>query len=133
VLELARSQTYAGRITGFSTTTSLDLEDIAFGSKTTASYKGTAASGVLTVTDGAHTARITLIGDYLASSFSVASDGHGGTKVTDPASPAAAHVPQSLQPFIAAAASFGVSGGGWVGDGSESWRSAQRAIAAPRP
>ena len=63
---------------------SLDLEDISFGSKTMATYSGTSTSGVLTVADGSHVAKITLEGDYLASTFTVSSDGHGGTTVVDP-------------------------------------------------
>jgi hypothetical protein len=91
-LELAQSQTYAGSISGFSKTgaTSLDLVDIGFVSSTEASYSGTTSSGVLTVTDGVHTAHITLIGDYTASTFTAKGDGHGGTIVVDPARTASA-------------------------------------------
>jgi hypothetical protein len=59
VLELGHSQSYGGTITGFSKTgaNSLDLGDIVFHAGTTkATYSGTKASGVLTVTDGVHTA-----------------------------------------------------------------------------
>jgi hypothetical protein len=86
-LELAQSQAYAGAISGFSHSggTALDLTDIAFGGATKASYSGTTASGVLTVTDGSHTAHIALTGDYTTSTFTAASDGHGGTSVVDPA------------------------------------------------
>ena len=49
-----------------------------------ASFSGDASGGVLTVTDGTHTAHIHLAGDYTASTFVAASDGHGGTIVTDP-------------------------------------------------
>jgi hypothetical protein len=92
-LELARSRSYAGAISGFSTTgaDTLDLRDIAFGGATSASFAGTAASGVLTVTYGAHTARITLIGDYLGSAFKVSKDGHDGTLVVDPKAAAQVH------------------------------------------
>jgi len=105
-LELARSQAYSGAITGFSTNggEDLDLRDIDFGAGTKASYAGSATSGVLTVTDGTHAAKIELIGDYLASTFVTASDGHGGTMVTTTgpsAGAAAAHR------FIAAAAALG--------------------------
>jgi len=102
VLALAKSQSYTGAITGFSKTggTSLDLADIGFVSAAEATFSGTATSGVLTVTDGVHTARITLIGDYRASAFTASSDGHGGVVVVDPA---AAHR------FIAAAASLGAA------------------------
>ena len=39
-------------------------------------------SGTLTVTDGVHTASIELLGNYTASEFVAASDGHGGTLIT---------------------------------------------------
>jgi hypothetical protein len=105
VLELADSQGYTGRISGFANTavTSLDLDDIAFTSGVTkATYSGAAASGTLTVTDGTHTARIKLTGNYTASTFTVASDGHGGTTVVDPAK-----APAAAAPLAAAIAVFG--------------------------
>ncbi len=82
VLELARSTAYGGTISGFSKTgaTSLDLDDIAYGSKTTATYD--AASGQLTVSDGTHIAHLQLSGNYSSSTFAAKSDGHGGTLVT---------------------------------------------------
>jgi hypothetical protein len=108
-LTLAKSQGYAGSITGFSHTggTSLDLKDIAFISVGEATFSGTATSGVLTVTDGTHTAKITLIGNYLGSAFAASSDGNGGVIVVDPPKTAGA-----LQHrFIAAAAGLGGSAG----------------------
>ena len=62
--------------------TSLDLEDVGFVSPAQASFSGDAGSGVLTVTDGTHTAKITLSGDYLDTDFTSASDGQGGTLIT---------------------------------------------------
>ncbi|MGH8277798.1 MAG: hypothetical protein ACRETH_14005, partial [Steroidobacteraceae bacterium] len=109
VLELAQSQTYAGSVSGFSLTgaSSLDLRDIGFVSSTEATFSGTATSGVLTVTDGTHTAHITLVGDYRASTFTASSDGHGGTIVVDPTAPAI-----TAHRFIAAAAGLGGAVGG---------------------
>ncbi len=124
-LELAHSLTYAGAISGFSKTGTnfLDLADIAFISGTTkATFSGTTTSGVLTVTDGTHTSKITLTGNYTTSTFVVATDGHGGTLIHDPAkAPAASptppaasppvspwwHGPAPLVPFIGAMAGFG--------------------------
>jgi len=108
VLALAQSQGYAGSITGFSRTggTSLDLGDIAFGASTRATFSGTATSGTLTVTDGTHTAKITLVGDYRTSTFTASSDGHGGTTVVDPTAGGAAAPPHA---FIAAMARMGAS------------------------
>ena len=51
---------------------------------TTATYNGTTAGGVLTVTDGTHVADIKLAGNYLASIWTVSTDGHGGTTAADP-------------------------------------------------
>jgi hypothetical protein len=45
----------------------------------------TSAGGTLHVTDGMHQANIALLGNYLASTFTTSSDGHGGTAVIDPA------------------------------------------------
>ncbi len=119
-LELGKSTTYTGSISGFSKTGTnfLDLADIAFISGTTkATFSGTTTSGVLTVTDGTHTAKITLTGNYLSSTFVVATDGHGGTLVHDPAKTAASAPPTHsppfstgpapLVPFIGAMAGFG--------------------------
>jgi hypothetical protein len=84
----------------------LDLADIGFTSGVTkATYKGTTASGTLTVTDGTHTARIILIGNYTASTFTASSDGHGGTDVVDPPAASVGRTPPA-QPLVAAMASF---------------------------
>ncbi len=85
-LILAQARTYAGSISGFSLTggTSLDLRDIAFVGAGEASFSGTAASGTLIVSDGVHVAKIMLVGDFLASSFTASSDGHGGVLIVDP-------------------------------------------------
>ena len=50
-----------------------------------ATYKGSASGGILTVSDGTHTARIHLDGDYRKATFTASSDGHGGTIAVDPA------------------------------------------------
>ena len=86
VLDLAHSMTYTAGITGFSKTggTQLDLRDIGFVSAGEATYSGNTTTGTLTVTDGTHTAHITLRGNYTTSSFIAASDGHGGVLIHDP-------------------------------------------------
>jgi len=84
----------------------LDLSDISFVSGTTkGTYSGNTAGGTLKVTDGTHTANISLLGDYTSSTFVTATDNHGGTLVHDP----------SLALFVQAAASFApaVSSGEW--------------------
>jgi hypothetical protein len=64
----------------------MDLADIAWNGNTSANFTEAASnlSGTLTVTDGAHTANLTLLGQYVAGQFHVQSDGAGGTIVTDP-------------------------------------------------
>jgi hypothetical protein len=102
-LELTQSQTYAGRVSGFSTNgaTMLDLRDIGFVSPTEATFSGTRASGVLTVTDGTHTAEITLKGHYLSTTFVASSDGAGGVDIVDTGAQ-----PSSVHPFVAAMAAM---------------------------
>jgi len=116
-LELAQSQTYTAGITGFSHIggTSLDLIDIGFVSSTEATYSGTKTGGVLTVTDGTHTAHINLKGNYLSATFVASSDGHGGTIVVDPkAKDAAPILTPSPNAFIAAMAGLGAGAGSAV-------------------
>ena len=64
----------------------LDLADISYGAKTTIAFSEASSgqSGTLTVSDGTHTADITLDGQYIAQNFTLASDGRGGTIVYDP-------------------------------------------------
>jgi hypothetical protein len=77
---------FGGTIANFKTGDFLDLRDITFGSSTSMSFveAGNNLSGTLTVTDGSHTANITLLGNYSPTQFSSASDGHSGTVITDP-------------------------------------------------
>ncbi len=116
VLRLAQSQGYTGAISGFSQTggTTLDLRDIGFTSADEATFSGDATSGVLTVTDGTHTATITLIGDYTGSTFVASDDGHGGVNIGDTAMAAAQTSPHRL---VAAMASLGASAGGAIHTG----------------
>jgi hypothetical protein len=118
VLQLAHAQTYTGTISGFSTTgaNALDLGDIAYAKGTTlASFSGTASGGTLTITDGTHAAKIKLSGNYTTSTFTLSSDGHGGTIVVDPvtAPTSGPHHPSPLS-FVAAMAGFGGGGGSMI-------------------
>jgi hypothetical protein len=82
-------------ITGFGGNDKIDLADIAFGPHTTlavaafhsnpATLPASPAGDILAVSDGTHTARLLLIGQHTAASFAMASDGHGGTLITDTA------------------------------------------------
>ena len=132
ILELAKSQTYTGQVTGLSTTgkSSLDLADIAFTAGTTkATYSGTATSGTLTVTDGTHTAHITLEGNYVGHTFTTSSDGHGGTTVVDPTTPkSGGHV----APLVGAMAGFGAPSSATAIGSDLLWRVGNFGLAAPR-
>ncbi len=138
MLQLARSQSYRATITGFSRTggTSLDLRDIAFLGSTEATFRGTTTSGVLTVTDGTHTARIKLAGDYTDSTFVTASDGQGGVRIVDfAATPDLARSAVSSAPsphsFVAAMASLAGSGGQAI-QAREPWSAHPPLLVNPR-
>ena len=90
-------------MTGFSAGTAFDLTDIGFVGVGEATFSGNASGGALTVTDGIHTARIALTGDYLGATFSAASDNNGGVVVTE-------SLP-GIHRFIAAAASLASAAG----------------------
>jgi hypothetical protein len=62
------------------------LKDIAFGAGTTTySYAGNSSGGTLTIRDAqGHTANLSLVGNYTNSTFTLSSDGHGGTIAIDP-------------------------------------------------
>jgi hypothetical protein len=85
-LTLDDSQAYSGTVAGLAPGNHIDLADISFGAHTTLGYTPNNANsgGVLTASDGAHVAKIALLGQYAAASFVTASDGHGGTLITDP-------------------------------------------------
>ena len=86
LLKLDDSQHFFGMVAGFGIPDQIDLEDIAFASGTTTltfEEAGNNQSGTLTVSDGTHTANLTLLGQYVAGQFHLAADGAGGTLVTD--------------------------------------------------
>ena len=76
----------------------IDLSGISFDANTTLAYSanGNNSGGNLTVSDGLHAQTVALLGQYMASSFVMASDGHGGTMVTDP--------PSNQQPLLTSSA-----------------------------
>ena len=129
VLALARSQNYRRTVYGFSNTggTVLDLGDITFVNAGEATFSGTTGGGVLTVTDGKHTSRIQLKGDYLDATFTASSDGHGGTAIM------AETAPKSPSPavFAATMAAFGASSFGGAHLGA-SWPIRQALLSSPR-
>ena len=86
-LKLEDPQAFTGVISGLSGADAIDLSGFAYGANVTATYLGNATGGTLTVTDGAKTARIALSGNYLSSTWTLSSDGKGGTTVVDPTPP----------------------------------------------
>ena len=83
-LKLDAAQSYTGAVSGFTAGDTLDLASLAFGPNMTVGYSpSSASSGVLSVSNGAQSANIALLGNYLASSFTLGSDGHGGTAIAD--------------------------------------------------
>jgi hypothetical protein len=98
-LKLEDSLSFAGTVVGVHGQDAIDLADIGFGAGSTLGYSGNAdnSGGTLSVGDGTHTANIALLGSYMASSFAAASDGHGGTLVSETAQ-SATQVPMVTQP-----------------------------------
>jgi hypothetical protein len=87
-LRLANSSSFAGTVAGLQGQDTIDFADIGFGANSTLGYAPNSnnSGGTLSVSDGTHTANIALLGSYMASSFVTASDGHGGTLVSEAAS-----------------------------------------------
>jgi len=83
-LILTDSLGYTGHLSGLGTADTLDLADLSYGPSTKATYAGTSVSGVLSVTDGTHQAAISLLGNFLNSTFTLSNDGYGGVNVVDP-------------------------------------------------
>ncbi len=130
-LILGRSQTYTGTISGFATSggTEFDLSDVGFVGAGEATFSGTTAGGVLTVSDGVHTAKLNLVGNYTSSSFTASSDGHGGVIVVDP--PAGAAAPPA-HAFVAAMAGMSVGAAVAGSTPAQGWREPAAALVAPR-
>ena len=87
-LVLANPSSFSGQIIGFNGTAAdaphsdaIDLVGVNYGSSTFTEAH-TASADVLTVSDGSTSASLTI--DNLAGPLSFASDGHGGSLVTDP-------------------------------------------------
>jgi hypothetical protein len=80
-LQLDNSTSFTGTVAGMADQDTLDLRDINFATATKATYSGDGSQGTLSITDGAHTAKIALLLNYMASSFVTSSDGHGGTSI----------------------------------------------------
>ncbi|ACL57511.1 DUF4347 domain-containing protein [Methylobacterium nodulans] len=82
-LKLDDSFHFNGSITGFGAGDQIDLADLLFGTGTSASYAANAqgTGGVLTVSDGVHTAALNLQGTYDAAAFKITEDSAGHAQV----------------------------------------------------
>jgi hypothetical protein len=105
LLSLADAQAYTGKISGFSSlgSTGVDLTNFGFGPQVQTLFSGNSRGGVLTIVDGSQTAKLNLVGDYLATVFKAVSDGTGGTKIVGGGLLPTA----SATPLVTAMASFG--------------------------
>ncbi|WP_298371720.1 C2 family cysteine protease [uncultured Bradyrhizobium sp.] len=73
---------FSGTVAGMTGADAIDFANIDFAAGQTVGFAGNAAGGSLSVSDGVHAASIALLGNYMASTFVAASDGHGGTAIT---------------------------------------------------
>ena len=91
MLVLNDTAEYGATIAGFGVHTAIDLAGFTFSGKPKASFTEATSKkqGVLTVTDGAQSLKITLFGQYVAAGFHLASDGGAGGTVVTYAAPAA--------------------------------------------
>ncbi|MER9764237.1 Ig-like domain-containing protein, partial [Mesorhizobium sp. M0138] len=82
-LQLDDSFDFSGSIAGITNDDKVNLEDILFGTGTSAAYQADldGTGGTLTVSDGTHNATLHLLGVYDAHSFTLADDGTGRTVV----------------------------------------------------
>jgi hypothetical protein len=89
-LQLDASQSFTGLVAGFGSpagvTEEIDLRDMPFEASTHLTFReaGNHLSGTLTIRDRTQITNLTLLGQYSAAAFTLASDGHGGTMITDP-------------------------------------------------
>ena len=88
MLKIDQPSSFTAQIFGFtgdgtlSGSDQIDLEGINF-----STVQDSYANGVLTVTDGTHSATLNFQGTYMLSNFEFANDGNGGTIVYDPPVP----------------------------------------------
>ena len=108
-LRLDHSSTFTGKISNFtgngtlSGSDQIDLKDVKY-----SSVHDSYANGVLTVTDGTDTAKLTFNGSYTLANFKLANDGSGGTIVYDPPAPtpSSQNIAASGSPIGEATSSF---------------------------
>ena len=122
-LQLDSPVAFVGTISGFQLGDGIDLRGLTFSAASSTSAwtqitTGPNASGSLTVTEGASSVTLTLVGTYTSGNFVVTSDGSGGTLITDPpvtggagGSTFADIAPASAASLISGGFELGVSGG----------------------
>ncbi|MBR1201324.1 MULTISPECIES: C2 family cysteine protease [unclassified Bradyrhizobium] len=81
-LKLDDPADFSGTVAGMTGADAIDFANISFAAGQTVGFAGNTAGGSLSVSDGVHAASIALLGNYMASTFVAASDGHGGTAIT---------------------------------------------------
>jgi hypothetical protein len=79
------ASTFSGTLAGLWAHDHTGLPGIGFGAHTMLGYSenGGDAGGTVPDRDGTHGAKLALLGNYMATSFVTAADGHGGTLITD--------------------------------------------------
>ena len=84
VLDLTNTAGFNGKLSGFAAGSKIDLANFAFSGGPTLSFAENAGNtqGVLTIKDGAQTATITLLGQYVAAGFSTSADSGTGTAIS---------------------------------------------------
>jgi autotransporter passenger strand-loop-strand repeat protein len=82
LLDLDNANCAPGLIAGFKSQDQIDLRSLQYspGGITVGFDQST---GVLTLSDGVVSDKLSLMGQYTASNFSIGSDGHGGTMITE--------------------------------------------------
>ena len=85
-LVLSDALVFTGQVSGVAGSDAIDLSDVSYGPNTQVTFLGNTQDGTLTVTNGTQSANIALVGNYLSSSWTLGSDGDGGTSVVDPVS-----------------------------------------------
>jgi hypothetical protein len=83
---LDQPATFTGAVSNFGAQNGIDFSQLGFfGNTLTLGFaeNGAGTGGVLSVSNGAQTASVTLLGNYIAASFVTASDEHGGTLVSE--------------------------------------------------
>jgi hypothetical protein len=80
-----QSSNFTGTVSGFGAQDVIDLPGIAFDAQTTLGYlpDSDQTGGTLPFMDGVQSAKIALLGNYMASSFAAVGDHHSDTMVTE--------------------------------------------------